>query len=118
MNLKWILIFIYILTLPSCEENYKEYKYIVALDDYKSYSYYKKKYPDKIIDGLIETDKKLSKEFIDNMIFVLKYYNVKHYISGNKIYVDIKIWKNRELLWNYQRFAEGDLWIKNHKKTE
>lgn len=55
-----------------------------------------------------------SQDMKENILKVLKYYDVEHKLEGDKIMIDRKEYENKELMCNYTQKSMDEDWLKTH----
>ena len=90
-----IILSVILFSFSSCRSNYVKFKSIDY--DYNLEKYY---YEDSF-----------SKEFEDNFVKVLNFFDEDYKYIDNELYINRKLFRDKEWLWNLCRKAKDSVWL-------
>ena len=96
MKLKYY-IYLIIILLYSCNMEYVEFKPIEQKNN-----------------KFIINEQVMSSQFNKNLKRVLDFYMEDYKIEETKIFINSRLWKDKDLMWNYTNKAKNKEWLKTH----
>lgn len=65
-------------------------------------------------DQFVVSEQIVSPEFHQDIIQVFQFYKVNYKIADSKIFIDAKLWEDKDLMWNYTNKAKNHDWLNKH----
>jgi hypothetical protein len=67
-----------------------------------------------INDEFVIDESKLSDTSKQNILHVLKYYNVNYSLNNSHIMIEKSLWNDKDLMWNYTNKSNDKEWLISH----